>query len=238
MNTTSINNITSVTPATNIENSRKASYLQKKSPTNQDSEKKSKDINSINSDLMKNPKSDEKNQTKTKKINKDPAAPELSEEEKKQIEELKKTDQKVRTHEQAHVAAGGELIKGGIRYSYKTGPDNKKYAVAGKVNIDLSPVKGDADATIRKMQRVKRAALAPADPSPQDRQIATTASQIESKARLQKNRERDIENDNQYNFISEAGKNKFVEEYMKQQQASNELINAAASTSGVLSKLV
>jgi hypothetical protein len=57
------------------------------------------------------------------------------------------------------------------------------YAVGGEVSIDTSPVKGDPQATIAKMEAIKRAALAPADPSGQDRSVASEASQEESKAR-------------------------------------------------------
>ncbi len=238
MDLASVHNVTSITPATNIDNSRQDILMPNEKQSNQNYKKSENDINSVKPQLLKESRAKDNNKSGIKEINDNPAAPELSEEEKKQVEELKKTDRNVRAHEQAHVAAGGELIKGGVNYSYKTGPDNKKYAVSGKVNIDLSPVKGDAEATIRKMQKVKRAALAPADPSPQDRQIAATASQIESKARIQKSRERSVENDNQYNFISKAGQNKFIEEYKKQQQTSGDLIQAATSLRGELSKLI
>lgn len=107
----------------------------------------------------------------------------ISEEDQKKIKELTKRDQEVRTHEQAHIAAGGQYVKGGATYQYQKGPDGKMYAVGGEVSIDTSPVKGDPEATIVKMETVKRAALAPADPSGQDRSVAAEASQEEAKAR-------------------------------------------------------
>jgi len=107
---------------------------------------------------------------------------ELSEEEKKQVEELKRRDQEVRTHEHAHVAAGGQYVRGGISYEYQTGADGKRYAVGGEVSIDTSP-ESDPQDTIRKAQTIRQAALAPAEPSGQDRRAAAAAAQMEMKAR-------------------------------------------------------
>jgi len=108
---------------------------------------------------------------------------ELTPEEEKQVEELKKRDREVRRHEQAHKAAAGKYAKGGPSFDYQTGPDGKRYAVGGEVQIDTSSVKGDPEATIRKARIIKSAALAPQDPSSQDRQIAATASRMEQEAR-------------------------------------------------------
>lgn len=113
----------------------------------------------------------------------------LSEEEKQKVEELKKIDQKVRAHEMAHQAAGAGLVRG-TSFNYTVGPDGKQYAIGGEVKIDISPVPGDPEATIQKMQQVRRAALAPSDPSPQDRSVANLASNIESKARAELNEEK------------------------------------------------
>ena len=107
----------------------------------------------------------------------------LTEEEQKQIDELKARDREVKTHEQAHIAAGGSYVKGGATYDYQTGPDGKQYAVGGSVNIDTSPVDGDPEATIAKAQIVIKAALAPAEPSGQDQKVASAARQMMNEAR-------------------------------------------------------
>jgi vacuolar-type H+-ATPase subunit I/STV1 len=90
---------------------------------------------------------------------------ELTEEELKKIEELKKRDAEVRAHEQAHQSAAGSLSNGSTSFDYEEGPDGKRYAVGGEVSIDISKVAGDPQATIEKARQVRRAALAPADPS-------------------------------------------------------------------------
>lgn len=100
----------------------------------------------------------------------------------KLLEELKKTDTKVKQHEMAHIAAGGQYITSGVNFTYQQGPDGKNYAVGGEVRIDTSPVPGDPEATIKKMNKVKSAALAPADPSPQDLKVAADARSEVSKA--------------------------------------------------------
>ncbi len=111
------------------------------------------------------------------------ASQELTTEEELQVREYKARDAEVRAHEQAHVSAGGQYVSGGASYSYENGPDGKRYAVGGEVNIDVSAVSGDPRATMTKAQAVRRAALAPADPSGQDRSVAAKATAMERTAR-------------------------------------------------------
>jgi len=108
-----------------------------------------------------------------------------SQEEREAIEKLAARDREVRAHEQAHVAAGGAYVMGGPTYSYETGPDGMQYAVGGEVKIDVSPVSGDPDATIRKMQTVIVAAMAPANPSSADIATAAQASKTQASARAE-----------------------------------------------------
>lgn len=107
---------------------------------------------------------------------------ELTESEKEQVTKLKARDLEVRTHEQAHLSVAGSLANGGPSYSYQTGPDGRRYAVGGEVSIDNSAVSGDPQATIQKMTRVKAAALAPAEPSSQDRKVASDAERKKAQA--------------------------------------------------------
>ncbi|GEM_PF-1242490 len=106
----------------------------------------------------------------------------LSEEEQKQVDGLQKRDRQVKAHEAAHEAAAGGNARGGAAYEYQTGPDGRQYAVGGHVDIDVSPVRGNAQATLQKAQTVQRAALAPADPSGQDRAVAAAAAQMATQA--------------------------------------------------------
>ncbi len=112
-----------------------------------------------------------------------PAGQKLTEQEQAQVDELKERDREVRRHEAAHKGAAGGFAKGGPTYSYQQGPDGKRYAVGGEVQIDTSSVPGDPAATIRKMQTIQRAAAAPADPSSQDRAVAAQAARAEQNAR-------------------------------------------------------
>lgn len=108
----------------------------------------------------------------------------LTAEEQREVQSLKQTDRKVRDHEQAHLTVGADLVRAGATFSYQTGPDNQRYAVAGEVSIDVSPGRS-AEETIAKAQRIRAAALAPADPSPQDRRVAARASRMEGEARTE-----------------------------------------------------
>lgn len=114
---------------------------------------------------------------------------ESSDAERQEIAEMKRRDRDVRTHEQAHKAAGGAHT-GSIRFSYQMGPDGKRYAVEGSVPIDVSPVAGDPVATLRKMEVVHRAANAPASPSGADRAVAAQAQRATQQARAQMAAER------------------------------------------------
>lgn len=105
-----------------------------------------------------------------------------SEQELKQIEQLQHRDREVRTHEAAHKAAAGSLA-GPIQLEYRAGPDGKRYAVEGEVSIDTSKVNGNPQATLAKAERIQAAAMAPAEPSHQDRAVASKAAAMAAQAR-------------------------------------------------------
>lgn len=107
------------------------------------------------------------------------------------IQKLRSRDAEVRAHENAHIAAAGGLASA-ASYNYQSGPDGKRYAIGGHVNIDTSPGR-NAQETLMKAERIRSAALAPADPSPQDRAVAAQASQMASAARAQISSEKNEE---------------------------------------------
>ncbi|MCG8558918.1 MAG: hypothetical protein MI824_03880 [Hyphomicrobiales bacterium] len=117
---------------------------------------------------------------------------ELTEGEERQVRELQQRDREVRAHEQAHAVAGGPYASP-PSYQFTTGPDGKRYAVSGEVKIDSSPVRDNPEATIRKMDIVIRAALAPAEPSSQDLQVARQAQQERAKAQIELTRQKQEE---------------------------------------------
>jgi len=106
----------------------------------------------------------------------------LTEEERRVVAELQRIDAEVRRHEQAHAAVGGPYA-GAPAYQTVRGPDGRLYAVGGEVQIDVSDIPGNPEATIRKLQVVRRAALAPAQPSAADRRVASIAQQGIAEAR-------------------------------------------------------
>lgn len=93
-----------------------------------------------------------------------------------QVRELKAIDKAVRAHEAAHAAVGGSLA-GAKSFSYVTGPDGVRYAVAGEVAISFGG-SSDPAVTMQNAAQVRAAALAPADPSAQDQRVAAQAQQI------------------------------------------------------------
>jgi hypothetical protein len=146
--------------------------------------------------------SDKSPAARTKENRASDAGNDLSEKEQKQVEQLKKIDAEVRAHEAAHQAAAGGLARG-KSFKYVAGPDGQRYAVGGEVQIDTSAVPGDPQATIQKAQQIRRAALAPAQPSGQDMSVASGAAALEAKAR----RESISQNDTSSQKNEESGTN-------------------------------
>ena len=109
-------------------------------------------------------------------------SPQQQAQQQQQISELASRDREVRSHEQAHAAVGGSYA-GAPTYSFKRGPDGQAYAVGGEVSIDVSPIPNDPAATLRKMEVVQQAALAPAEPSAQDLRVAAQAQVLAAQAR-------------------------------------------------------
>lgn len=118
--------------------------------------------------------------------------PDLSVAERRAVAQLQAIDRRVRAHEQAHIAAGAGVVRGGASFEYQQGPDGRRYAVAGEVPIDNSPAR-DPEATIAKARQIRRAALAPADPSAQDRRVAAQARAMEAEARAELREQRRAE---------------------------------------------
>lgn len=114
----------------------------------------------------------------------DQRSPQQLRQEELEITELVQRDREVRTHEQAHAAVGGAYA-GAPTYSFKRGPDGQRYAVSGEVSIDTTPVPNDPEATMRKMEVVLRAALAPIEPSAQDLRVAAQAQSQMAEARAE-----------------------------------------------------
>ena len=113
---------------------------------------------------------------------------ELSRAEQQEVRELKARDIEVRSHEQAHAAVGGGLA-GSPRYEYARGDDGRQYAVGGEVSIQLKRGRNPEE-SLRNAEQARRAALAPAEPSAQDRSVAAAAQQMANEARSEIQAER------------------------------------------------
>ena len=127
---------------------------------------------------------------------------ELSLEEQRIVSELQAADTNVRAHEAAHMAAGGGLTSP-ASYTYERGPDNKMYAVAGEVGISTSEGNTPQE-SLNKAQTIRRAALAPADPSPQDLKVAAQAASMEMSARAEILQEKMAQNSQNPNNSNET----------------------------------
>lgn len=153
----------------------------------------------------------------------DPAS-KISPEDEQSIEKLQQNDITVKNHERQHVASAGGYVKSGPVYEYTTGPDNKRYAVSGHVSLDMSQVPNDPEATIRKAQVIKKAALAPADPSGADRAVASAAVKMELKASEQLRSEK-IEQKETSNKANPKGQNSKFNAYTQTHPRLGQAIN-------------
>ena len=146
----------------------------------------------------------------------------LTEEERRIVAELQRIDAEVRRHEQAHAAVGGPYA-GAPAYQTQRGPDGRLYAVGGEVQIDVSDIPGNPAATIRKLQVVRRAALAPSQPSAADRRVASIAQQgiAEARRELQEQRVEEREAASEQRELS-------AERLQQIQVGGNDQINPAA----------
>ncbi len=163
---------------------------------------------SEDNDKNSNQKIDNKtNQKEDTKLNGEP----LTAEEKEIIKKLEIIDNEVRLHEQAHLSAAGGLATSGATYTYQQGPNGKKYAVGGEVNIDSSK-EDSPEKTISKMERVIAAAMAPAKPSGQDYSVAASARKTinNMKSQIAQNNYNTQKENNSENAINDNTQNKNI----------------------------
>jgi len=153
--------------------------------------------------------------------------------EQQQIQKLAERDREVKAHEQAHQAVGGQYA-GAMTFTYKRGPDGQNYAVGGEVSIDTSKVANDPQATLTKAETIRRAALAPAEPSSQDRRVAAQATQMSLEARaeiqqLQQEMQASESNSDEDDESKSLGEEERLEAEQKAQQEQQDETNNRVS---------
>lgn len=158
--------------------------------------------------------------TKDEKASKSDA--ELSSSEKQQLVELQQRDAEVRSHEAAHIAAGGAAVSGAASFTYQKGPDGKLYAVGGEVSISSSGGNSPEE-KIALARQIQAGALAPANPSPQDLKVASSAALMEAQARqelaLEKSEEQKEKEVNSYQDSQDETKTNSSQGYKLSLQA-------------------
>ncbi len=105
-----------------------------------------------------------------------------------EVQRLRMREQQVKAHEMAHKAVAGDLA-GPVKYEYTRGPDGRLYITGGEVPLRIKEGRTPEE-TAQIARRIRRAALAPADPSPQDIRVAVKAAIMEMKATMEMVKER------------------------------------------------
>lgn len=131
---------------------------------------------------------------------------ELTQEEQLQVDKLQARDTEVRAHESAHQAAGGGMT-GAASFTYQQGPDGKMYAIGGEVSITFK-TGATPEETIANAQQVIAAAMAPADPSPQDHAVAANAHLMLMKAQQELTKEAQEKSQNVQTYKENQEENK------------------------------
>jgi len=129
----------------------------------------------------------------TERVSLHSSAQALSDAQLAEIASLKARDDKVRQHEQAHLAASAGLNVSRAAFTYQRGPDGVQYAVGGDVRIDTSGGR-TAEDSLARAGMIIDVALAPADPTPTDRSAAAKAQNMAQQANaelLQQSRQTD-----------------------------------------------
>ena len=111
-------------------------------------------------------------------------AKQISAEDLRLIQALSQRDREVRAHEAAHLAAAGRYAGSGANFTYQRGPNGVNYAVGGEVTLNTS-TPSDPQQALEKANQIRAAALAPAQPSTQDRAVAAQATQAAAQARAE-----------------------------------------------------
>ncbi len=120
----------------------------------------------------------------------------LSKEEHKEVKELERIDRQVKSRELTHRAVAGSYARGSVSFDYVTGPDGKKYAKEGHINIDSRPVPNNPEATIRKARAIRSVELSTTNTSPQNRNVSAEIAKIEREARMElKTEQREVLDD-------------------------------------------
>lgn len=158
----------------------------------------------------------------------DPAAQQQELADQALLEQLRARDREVRIHEAAHAAVGGRYA-GSASFQYQRGPDGRNYAVGGEVSISTSPVSGDPQATIEKARTIRAAALAPAEPSAQDRRVAAEAAQMEVEARADLQAQTRQEQAAEEKARAEAAEEKAAKEKAADEEPAEEVVTETHS---------
>lgn len=167
-------------------------------------------------------------------------------EEQEEIARLAARDREVRAHEQAHASVGGQYA-GSASFTYERGPDGVNYAVGGEVPISLPSNSENPEQTVAAAEQVQRAALAPADPSPQDRRVAASAANLAQEARAdiaeQRREEQRVEREQEAQKREEAtaadeARSEAEDQRTQREQRLEELDAAARRSSQLSDRLV
>ncbi len=121
----------------------------------------------------------------------------LTEEEKREIEKIRKNGRNVRRRELVYRAIVGNHVRGAVSFQYDTGPDGIKYAIDGHTSIDTRPVINNPEASIRKAQAIKRTKI--------DRSVAVEVDKMEREARQKLREQQRQESEDTTKTINEEG---------------------------------
>jgi len=116
---------------------------------------------------------------------------EMSDEDLREIAELKQRELTVRTRDMAWVAATTG-VSGGFTVRYETGPDGRRYAVEAEVRLDTTEA-ATPEQSLAKARAVRAALMGGGGDDSSQASAAARAAVLESRARAELARQRKVE---------------------------------------------
>ncbi len=180
------------------------------------------DANTDNKSTQKDKQSD--HQAEDKSSSAPESSQQRSEQERAEVQKLAQRDREVRAHEAAHKSVAGQYARSGVQFEYTHGPDGRQYATGGEVSIDASRPE-DPQAALQKALIIRRAALAPAQPSSQDRAVAAEATQMAAQAQADLLAEKGEKNTGEAESSPRSRTNELDRAYNSSQEESESVVD-------------
>ena len=107
-----------------------------------------------------------------------------------EVSELKEHESSIVSHVQAHISSGGTIVSL-PSYVYTTSKSGIRFISSGDVTFKMFKITEHQSTQLDRAKTIEKAALAPINPTPQDRSVSILAQALASLALKSLNEQRD-----------------------------------------------